>query len=403
MRRSLVAVPVLSLALLAFGVAAEAGEPEGLPETLEVSAPEDTFTDELGRFYTRDFRRINAPSLVLREELGQYAYAKDEIKSDCRTVTSAYEILANAAAWGLASASGSKTGSEHYGYCRTVQTVNIYKFDLPDGVSVPEGAFYYVSRVFEGRMYELVTHGDEAGVKGKVSARFGSIDGGVGGSQQASSVAVQQRVVGLSPRENAAVLFSDSPSALQAAFEQSGSPAVVKFRLTAIPSAWLAMQAEEEEAAAQVAAELAASKRYAVKLVSVEFPRLDWDLGSGPDIKVTIDALPKTPQNSPPPFYYSDQSVVRANRDLGEVEIGKGSPLQIRLADADDFESDDPAGSVVITDLSQGIDDGAGNTCFYTDAENPATVCLQFRRPGAQVTTMEERPRVRPAGRPRGR
>lgn len=223
------------------------------PQTLtDLSAPDDMRVADLGRYYDRDVQPLNAwLSLSSSQRAAAAGPEVSMIASDCRRLRTTEEISASAHIWGTVEVDGSVSQSKAYATCRTEQTSRMHRLDVAPPSDAPKQAFYYVSGLREGRVFEVHVRGTESAVAARTRVLTTGASGTVRGSTQTSTFEERRAVKGLEPVAGALLTFSSSAlDTLDAKFQQSGAPVATSYTLRALPSAlarWRAERAKMEQ------------------------------------------------------------------------------------------------------------------------------------------------------------
>lgn len=160
-------------ALLGFVDASEAAASTS-PTSIKATAPLSAGKHLLGRPFNAQFESIIGesgktlfPDATIRQhkELGTLAV-------DWVVVDNTSQFRANANAWGISA--GLKTAQERrYVSFRAIQLTEVVELDDTSAMAAaPPDATYYMSKIYLGRMYEIVVHGNKTEFNAGVKAQF---------------------------------------------------------------------------------------------------------------------------------------------------------------------------------------------------------------------------------------
>jgi hypothetical protein len=210
------------------------------PLTLLASAPLGISENHLGRPVDASFESFAGEtgaslfpkSKVTKQGLHRMEHAM--MTMDSKRGKEA-NIDVGAKLWG-GSASVGKDNESRFASYRASQLVEFREIDdtteiRSDG---PKGAVWYIARIFYGRSFELVLHGEKSRFNASVKARYKIAKGGVKtfAEQNGLSVAAQGR--GLEPVDGEAI-FAQGEEEISKAYKQSGDPVPVAVEYRSIP------------------------------------------------------------------------------------------------------------------------------------------------------------------------
>lgn len=210
-----------------------------------VVAAVDTANDaDIGRPYTASFLPVSGKesksvfpgSKALRKNV------VNEWRSDFSEINTLEALQANAGAWGLGSVSVSTAGTKRYLVFR-VRSVE-YEKEIDDStemrtIDTTGKAAYYLSKVYYGRMYEIVLSGTTDVLDARVESEIllSAAKLGIEGIKKTFKVNVTQKAKGLKP--NGASMFALDVNEIKLAYQNSdmGSAVPILVEYRRIPSA----------------------------------------------------------------------------------------------------------------------------------------------------------------------
>lgn len=137
--------------------------------------------------------------------------------------------------WAFGASAGGDTEQRFASY-RASQLVEFREIDDATTIrpDAPARAVWYIARIYYGRSYELIVHGEKRRFNKKVKARFFFAKGSVKtfAEQNGLSVAAQGR--GLEPVDGDAI-FAEGEEEISKAYKQSGDPVPIFVEYRSIP------------------------------------------------------------------------------------------------------------------------------------------------------------------------
>lgn len=210
------------------------------PVTLLASAPLGLSEAHLGRPVDANFESFageSGASLFPKGKVTKQGLHRMEhaiVTMDSKRGKSA-NIDVGAKSWGFG-ASGGKENETRFASYRASQLVEFREVD--DATEIrsdgPKGAVWYIARIYYGRSYELVLHGEKRRFNASVKARLFSAKGGVKtfAEQNGLSIAAQGR--GLEP-VNGEAIFAQGEEEISKAYRQAGDPVPVAVEYRSVP------------------------------------------------------------------------------------------------------------------------------------------------------------------------
>ncbi len=346
MTRRVIAVGALAL-LLTLGSIGElrAQESRGREDIL-AAASDDIGPGDVGRLFTARFRPlVGATNSVLPAggTTGAIRHLRrSTTERELAVVRSRLELQANARAWGIGGASTDVTLWNHHAYFRAVSIEDIYEMDDRLAIpTVPEGAEWYISAVYVGRLYEVHFTSASSSLEGRIHASMLGGSGSISGFAQRLGLDFHARTVGLEPRSDNA-LFASSDAEMRQRYRASGPPRPILVQYSRVP--------------ASARPRAATNRPRHVELLSVRFPDRNpqrntaWDaFGGKPDIlvrvtqgnRVLLDRFGGRDKN---PATFSDAVIGNA------LVVTPQQPLVFTFADRD-LAANDDAGTLVLQSL----------------------------------------------------
>ncbi|MCZ7684436.1 MAG: hypothetical protein M5U28_38990 [Sandaracinaceae bacterium] len=309
---------------------------------VRAAAPDDIGPEDVGRLYTREFRRIigGTNSVLPGDGTGVRVARRATTDRVLTTVESEYELAANARVWGLGSARASTADVTRHGYYRAYAIEEIHMMDDRLAVpAVPGGAEWYVSAVYVGRLIEVHFWSNTANIAGALSGTALVGSASIEGFARQHRLQFRIRTVGLEPAGDDA-LFAATPSEMRAAYRETGQPTAVLVQYSRVPRTSLPQ------------VQGPAGSR--VVLSTISFPQrkpsgTSWDaFGNAPDIMVRVSQGGTVLLDR-----FIGQDILEANPDLviGEaITVSAESPLIFQFTDRD-VASHDDAGQAIVTAL----------------------------------------------------
>ncbi len=206
--------------------------------TIFATAPTSIGRHMLGRPYDATFQPLVGPTatpLFGNDDANIVHTNVDAFRHNAAIIEDTVELSANASAWGIASANIGVNMRERYATQRAYQIKYVEEVDDTQSMeSAPDGAVYYLARIYYGHLYESVAHVDARRFEAGLLAKF------VAGEGQISAWASQNRVEmstvgrGLRPRSGEAVFARDA-AAVEAAYVADGPPVPIFVDYRVIP------------------------------------------------------------------------------------------------------------------------------------------------------------------------
>jgi hypothetical protein len=144
-------------------------------------------------------------------------------------------IDVGAKSWGFSASGGSEDESRFASY-RASQLVEFREIDdtteiRSDG---PKGAVWYIARIYYGRSYELVLHGEKRRFSASVKARLFTAKGGIKAFAEQNGLSIAAQGRGLEPVDGEAI-FAQGEDEIAKAYRQSGDPVPIAVEYRSIP------------------------------------------------------------------------------------------------------------------------------------------------------------------------
>ena len=309
-------------------------------------APPGTSARNLGQLYDGLVQpmRQSLPTAWDAEEV-----ADSRTYREVTRLATATEVHANARVWGIGVQAGA-SGQHSVGYIRAIALERVAQIPhthaVPQRSALPEGAAYFVSRIYYGRMFELRVEGNSR----EVRAAVGALAAGAGASTRHVSVHTEGITMGLRPRADAlTAMAAASPTEILQTFQVAEEAVPILVELEALGAPPSSTPAFAGESPGQL--------MFQVQVVSLTFPArkpsgAPWDaFGNAPDMQVT--------------FVQNGRVVARltARRDTTSynfdtplpqlISVSPTEPLIISFVDLDAM-AHDSAGQATIEGLHSG-------------------------------------------------
>ncbi|HEY5959432.1 MAG TPA: hypothetical protein VIV60_22895, partial [Polyangiaceae bacterium] len=156
----------------------------------------------------------------------------NEFRHERFVVDTTEGLHANAAAWGILTVSGGVDYSTRYASFRAYHLSQVAEIDdTTEIAAVPDGAIYYLWRVYYGHSYEEVVSGAADRFTSEVRAMFPVVSGEVSGFARNKNL--ESRIAGRGMRPTSGkALFAQSPAEIQAMYTMDGPdvPIFVEYR-----------------------------------------------------------------------------------------------------------------------------------------------------------------------------
>lgn len=184
----------------------------------------------LGTPFDQHFRPF--PNASVFSSAGTRTTVINEFRHERTVIDSSEGLHANASAWGIVSVNGGIDYTQRYA---TFRAYHLSRVDEIDGAAeigaVPNGAVYYLWRVYLGHAYEEVVSGDANRFTSGVRAVFPSITGEISGFAKSQNLQSRFFGRGLVPT-NGRALFANTSAEIQSSYTTDGPevPIFVEYR-----------------------------------------------------------------------------------------------------------------------------------------------------------------------------
>lgn len=158
--------------------------------------------------------------------------AVNQMQHEYVLVESEETLAANLNGWGFLTAEAAGGTEWRHASYRAMQIA--YAVDIDEATDMrdpPEGAVYYLSRIYYGHSYEMVLSGRTRDFHAGVRAQLASFGGSVDGFAKEHHLTTKAVGRGLEPKDGRAI-FAKTPQDIEAAYSPTGPPVpiVVEFR-----------------------------------------------------------------------------------------------------------------------------------------------------------------------------
>jgi hypothetical protein len=266
-------------------------------ESFIAAAPRGFTTNDLGRPFTADFRRLQGDD---GKSLLPHAGAPTQshqgyMEHSFIAAESKRDISAHASAWGLAGGAQAREIQRYASY-RAVQIRDVYEInDATPFRDIPTAAVYYPWRVYTGHSYEMLFEGSEEVFTTDVRAQMAVWSLGVKNFAAKYQLAHRSVGIGLKPRTPDAI-FARTQEEIEKAYETMDEPVVILVEWREIPGrkgnvAEIKWHEPRIGCAGQPGCQ--ACQEWAFDYVEWNSPRTNngdsWDLdGSAPDVILSL-------------------------------------------------------------------------------------------------------------------
>jgi len=293
--------------------------------------PDDIGPEDIGRLYNASFTPLIGDGSSIRREGATRVISRLTNDRVLQVVQNEHELAVNARVWRFGGGISAAEARRH-GYYRAWEVRRIHEMDPAVSVpTVPAGAEWYVSAVYEGSLFEA--HFSMTERSREMSLSIHAVAGGVSIADYARTreLLVSYKTIGLEPVNGSEALFATTETEMRRMYTTAPEPRPILVRFSRVPRS------------ARAVVDATAPRR--VRVISVRFPRHktngdSWDgfLGQPPDIHVNVTQAGRTVAVLDG---RSDQYSHEFNRLLGESLVTTPrTPLVFDFVDLDANQHD---------------------------------------------------------------